>query len=115
MHFSPNYNEIGDISKGLQFNKLIAVMFITSCTTRNCILYPLMILKLSPNHDVQAEIFYAPNIHLDSGDSKLLVESINLQCNTLHIKLNHIIVYAGNALFLCTHSQHLFKNFTFTY
>jgi len=47
-------------------------------------------------------------IHLDSGDSKLLVESINLNCNTLHIKLTYIIVEAGNVLFLYTHSQHLF-------
>jgi hypothetical protein len=59
-----------------------------------------MILKLSPNHDVQAEIFFASNIRSDSGDSKLLVESINLQCNTLQIKCTHIRVDAGNALFL---------------
>jgi hypothetical protein len=75
----------------------------------------MMILKLSLNHDVQAEIFYAPNIQLDSGDSKLLVESINLQCNTFHRKLTHITVDAGNALFLCTHSQHLFMKYIFTY
>jgi len=74
-----------------------------------------MILKLSPNHEVLAEIFYAPNIQLDSGDSKLLVKSINLHCNTLHIKLTHIIVEPGNVLFLYTHSQHLFMKFTFTY
>jgi hypothetical protein len=72
-----------------------------------------MILKLSPDHDVQAEIFYAPNIWSDSGDSKLLVESINLQCNTLKIKLSHIKIDAGNALFLCTHSHQLYMKFTY--
>jgi hypothetical protein len=52
--------------------------------------------------------YFMPLTFSHRGDSKLLVESINLQRNTLKVKLTKIIADAGNALFLCTYSQHLY-------